>query len=248
MDIRELHRWDVSPEEAMAIQQRLAPLVEDRPPLDGGRIRLIAGVDVSSEKEHPLLTAGVVVCNAMTYEIVEAVSAQCSVSFPYIPGLLSFRETPSLLQALRQLRSEPDVFLVDGQGIAHPRRFGIACHIGLLLDRPTIGVAKSILVGRHAELDPAAGSRAPLLHGGQQIGSAVRTRDHASPIFVSVGHKVDLTSAVALVLRSVRGYRIPEPTRLAHLHVNAVRRGERGLQPVLGTARVPSKQLQLFGS
>ncbi|HYV37421.1 MAG TPA: endonuclease V [Gemmataceae bacterium] len=144
--------------------------------------------------------------------------------FPYVPGLLSFREGPVLLEAFAKLRTTPDAVMIDGQGFAHPRRMGIACHIGLFLDVPTLGCAKSLLVGKYKEPGKKRGSLAPLLDKDDIIGSIVRTRDKVKPVFVSIGHKIDQASAVRLVLQCAQGFRIPEPTRQAHLHVNALRR------------------------
>jgi deoxyribonuclease V len=137
------------------------------------------------------------------------------VSFPYVPGLLSFREAPALLAVLRSLRSEPDALLLDGHGFAHPRRFGIACHVGVIVDRPTAGCAKSRLVGVHPEPGQRRGARRALVHRGERIGTVLRTRDGTRPVFASIGHRIDLASAEALILATGAGYRLPEPTRLA---------------------------------
>lgn len=149
--------------------------------------------------------------------------------FPYIPGLLSFREIPALLEAWKQLRMRPDAVLVDGQGIAHPRRLGIATHVGLLIDVPTVGVGKSRLTGAHAEVGPLPGDTQPLLDGTEVIGTVLRTKPKSNPLFISPGNNIDLASSVALVRACLRGYRLPEPTRLAHMHVNLVRRTGHGL-------------------
>jgi deoxyribonuclease V len=148
---------------------------------------------------------------------IEVATAERPVSFPYVPGLLSFREAPAVLAAAESLRNEPDLIIVDGQGIAHPRRFGIAAHLGLLLDRPTIGCAKSRLVGRHDPVGPQAGDSAVLRDGGDEIGMVLRTKAGSNPLFVSIGNKIDLPTAVRFVLATGRGYRLPEPTRRAHL-------------------------------
>jgi deoxyribonuclease V len=226
----------MTPAEAVALQQRLASSIKCGPPLDPASVRTIAGIDVSSTKEEPILTGGVVVCDARTLDVVETSAAQAEANFPYIPGLLSFRESPVLLKALEALQTEPDVVLVDGHGRSHPRRFGIACHIGLLIDRPTIGVAKSLLVGSDRDPGPNVGETIPLLDRGEEIGAIVRTREGASPIYVSIGHKIDLASAVQILLRATHDYRLPEPCRLAHLHVNSVRKGEQGIAVTRTTA------------
>jgi deoxyribonuclease V len=165
------------------------------------------------------------------------------VTFPYVPGLLSFRETPVLLEPLSRVR-KPDLLLVDGQGFAHPRRFGIACHLGLLLDVPAIGCAKSRLCGEHAEPDWAAGSQAPLRDGGQVIGAVLRTRDGVNPIYVSVGHRIGLAEAAEWVLRCCRGLRLPEPTRLAHQAAGGPASGGAPPKPTAETGR----QMPLFGT
>jgi deoxyribonuclease V len=163
-----------------------------------------------------VIHAAVVLLVYPSLEPVEQVTTQFPLSFPYVPGLLSFREAPAILAALEQLGTSPDVLLVDGHGYAHPRRFGLACHLGVWLDIPSIGCAKSILVGEQAPLDETAGSSAEMLDDGEVIGLAVRTRQKVKPVYVSIGHRVDLDSAMRIVLVCRRGYRLPEPARLAH--------------------------------
>jgi deoxyribonuclease V len=223
MDIHPQHRWDVTPAEAVALQRALAAHTVTDTPLKSWE--LVAGCDVSHDRFSTTLYAGVVVLRADDFSVVERRSAVAQVDFPYTPGLLSFREAPVLLQALAQVRHAPDVVMCDGQGIAHPRRLGLASHVGLFLDRPCVGCAKSKLTGKYDEPGPEPGSRSPLLYRGEVIGSAVRTKARTLPVFVSPGHRIDLESAVRLVLACCRGYRLPEPTRLAHLYVNEVRRG-----------------------
>ena len=213
MKLLSLHPWDVSLQEAKELQVRLAPLVScsDAVPLE---VRYLAGVDISPPDTRGLVRAAVVV----SYPELEPVEVSLAEPLlPYIPGLLSFRETPVLVKALDGLRTSPDVIIVGGQGYAHPRRFGLACHIGLITDTPTIGCAKSILVGEHGELGEERGSETPLEHQGETIGTALRTRDRVRPVYVSVGHKVDLSVAARWVLACCRGRRLPETTRLAHL-------------------------------
>lgn len=226
MKVRAIHRWDVSYRRAAELQAELAPKVVRR----GGprRPRLVAGADISYAKGSDRFFAVVLVLDGATMEVVEEARASGPSSFPYIPGLLSFREAPLLLQAFRRLRRAPDVVLFDGQGIAHPRRFGLASHVGLVLDLPSIGCAKSVLVGAYDEPGPERGSHADLVHNGETIGCALRTRDRVKPVFVSVGHRVSLAAARRLVLECSRGYRLPEPTRLAHLAVNRFRRETEG--------------------
>lgn len=221
MKIRRLHSWDVTPKEAVALQRELAGLIEKRPALR--RCELVAGADVSYNRFSPILHAGVVVIRTDTFEVVETQRVTAETRFPYVPGLLSFREAPPVLEAFAKLRTKPDAVVIDGQGLAHPRRMGIASHIGLLLGIPTVGCAKTLLVGEYQDLRDDAPSEAPLVHKGELVGMAVRTRARAKPVFVSVGHRIDLKSAVRLVLSLGRGYRVPEPIREAHALVNAQR-------------------------
>jgi deoxyribonuclease V len=207
--------------EAADLQRRLAGRVERRNRT--GRILRIAGADVSYGRRDPTMFAAVVVLDARTLKTVETAGAVTRTSFPYIPGFLSFREAPAVLEAFARLRTEPDLLMVDGHGLAHPRRFGLACHLGLDLDLPSIGVAKSVLVGIPGEPGRRRGSTSPLRHGGRIIGRVVRTRDGISPVYVSIGHRISLQTAVKWVLAAGGGYRIPEPTRRAHLAVNALR-------------------------
>ncbi|HEY8491005.1 MAG TPA: deoxyribonuclease V [Dehalococcoidia bacterium] len=229
MSVRSLHPWNVSPEEAIRIQRRLASQVISRGEPEG--VELVAGVDISVDRAGRGRGA-VVVLSYPELRLVERVVEEREVPFPYVPGLLSFREAPVLLPALERLRHRPDLLLVDGQGLAHPRRFGIACHLGLLLDLPAIGCGKSRLVGEYREPGPAVGDRAPLVDRGQVVGQVVRTRAGVKPVFVSPGHRIGLEEAVAWVLRCARGYRLPEPTRLA----DAVAGGRRvpGTEPPAG--------------
>ncbi|MBW7882318.1 MAG: endonuclease V [Caldilineaceae bacterium] len=207
------HPWDVSPAAAVEIQRRLAPHIVECPLAHP--IRTVAGTDMSVRGAR--VTAAVVVLSLPALERIDYAIWEGPVTFPYVPGLLSFREVPALMQALAMLHTRPDVIMTDSQGMAHPRRFGLACHLGLLLDHPTIGVAKSRLTGRFETLDEAKGSTVPLRDGGAIVGAAVRTRQGTKPMFVSVGHRVTLKDAVSLTLAVTTRYRIPEPTRLAHL-------------------------------
>ena len=213
--VQQLHPWDVSPREARGIQQRLAPMVSHQNHLSG-QVRFVAGMDVSPPDERGLVRGAVVVLAYPSLEPVEVSVAEAMTAFPYVPGLLSFRETPVLIKALEGLQVSPDIMILDAQGYAHPRRFGLACHIGLLADIPTIGCAKSLLIGKHGDLKDERGACAELLHNGEVIGMAVRTRPGTRPVYVSVGHKVDLPTGVDWVLACCRGYRLPQTTRLAH--------------------------------
>jgi deoxyribonuclease V len=222
MKIHRLHSWNLTPKEAVVLQRELADRVDARSPLT--RCELVAGADASYDRVSDVLYAGVVVVRAEDGTIVEQQQAVQRVTFPYVPGLLAFREAPALLEAFAKVESEPDAVMLDGQGYAHPRRLGLACLVGLWLDRPCLGCAKSLLVGTYKEPGLKAGSLAPLRHHDEVIGSVVRTKTGIKPVFVSVGHKIDLPSAVRVVLRNVHGYRLPEATRQAHLLVNTIRR------------------------
>jgi len=204
--------WPADAEEARALQERLAPRVRVEP-LDPGAVRLAAGLDVSYGAEE--LVAAAVVLDAATLEVVAQATARARPSFPYVPGLFAFRELPPLLAALEQLPVRPDVYVCDGYGLAHPRRFGLACHLGVLLDRPVLGVAKNAFVGEAAEPGPLRGAAADLVDGGEVVGRCLRVQDGVKPVYVSVGHRVDLDSACALVLRLSPRYRICEPVRRA---------------------------------
>jgi len=187
-------------------------------------VRLVAGADVAFTPDDHACIAGIVVWNVAEARMVEEAVARRPAKFPYVPGLLSFREAPAVLAAARKLKSEPDVFMFDGQGMAHPRRFGLACHVGVLLDRPSLGCAKSLLCGEPAVPAARRGSTRPLMHDGEQVGVILRTRDGVKPVFVSVGHRMTLEDAVAVVLACGGGFRLPEPTRLAHQLVTRERR------------------------
>lgn len=184
---------------------------------EGINPHLVAGVDISSPDSQGIARGAVVVISYPEFTIVEVKTAESKITFPYIPGLLSFREAPLILAACEKLCHTPDLVLVDGQGVAHPRRLGLASHLGLFLDMPTIGCAKSILCGRHEPVGEEVGCYAELIDNGEIIGAALRTKIGTKPIYVSVGHKVDLASALYWVTKCCRGYRLPEHTRLAHL-------------------------------
>jgi deoxyribonuclease V len=221
------HGWDLKVAQAREIQLALRERLEPRAP-PGFRPRTVAGADVSVERFATRGYAGLVTLDAATLETLEEATSIAELKMPYVPGYLSFRELPALDGAWRQLKAKPDVVIFDGQGYAHPRRFGIACHGGVLWDVPTIGCAKSILVGTHDELGHARGSTAPLVHQGETVGMAVRTRDGVKPVYVSVGHRMDLETAVQIVLSVSPKYREPETTRRSHRLVNDVRRKDKG--------------------
>jgi len=217
------HRWDVSPAEAVEIQRRLRDRLVPHAPR-GFAPRLVAGADVSVARFATTGYAGIVVLDHDTRETVGQAGARVELAFPYVPGLLTFRELPAVLRAWERLAVRPDVLIFDGVGFAHPRRFGIACHGGVLLDLPTIGCAKSILVGTHEPLGDEAGAQAPLVHRGEVVGMAVRLRARVQPVYVSIGHRMDLETAVAIVRAMGAGLRLPETTRRAHALVNEMRR------------------------
>jgi deoxyribonuclease V len=216
------HRWSLGLEAAARLQRRLRSRLSPRPPRRA--LRRIAGADVAYDAERDLLTAAIVVLRLPEMTLEEVASASGRPRFPYVPGYLSFREAPVVLQAARRLARSPEALMCDGQGLAHPRRFGLACHLGLLLDLPSIGVAKSILVGAHREPAARRGSRAALRHAGEIVGVALRTRDGVRPVYVSAGHRCSLAWAVRQALACGGGYRLPEPVRLAHHEVTRLRR------------------------
>jgi deoxyribonuclease V len=211
----------VSPRQAVAIQQRLALQVRDDVP--SRTIRLVAGVDAGFSADRRFCIAAAVLWDIRERNVVEQRLARARLTFPYVPGLLSFREAPAVLAALRKLKTAPDALICDGHGLAHPRRFGLACHVGVIVNRPTIGCAKSRLVGRHDEPAARRGSSRALWDGGERIGIVLRTRDRVKPVYVSIGHRIDLTTAKRVVLRCGAGYRLPEPTRLADQRVAAAK-------------------------
>jgi deoxyribonuclease V len=218
---RKLHEWDVKPAEAVALQQEWRARVELQPLPSPPRT--IAGCDISFNKYEETVYAGVVVLSLPDLEVIEESGAISTARFPYIPGLLSFREVPALLEAWEKLSIEPDAVMLDGQGIAHPRRMGIGSHFGLLIERPTLGCAKSVLVGTFDDPAPERGQWSPMTHRGETIGAALRTKNKVQPVYVSPGHLCDLPSAIELALQCHGGYRVPEPTRRAHLFVNTLR-------------------------
>jgi deoxyribonuclease V len=214
VEVRDIHRWDVSVAEAKQIQLGLADKVVRDGSLDV--VELIAGVDISGANSDGMARGAIVVLRYPSMEVVERSVVTMAVGFPYVPGLLSFREMPLILAACRKLSAMPDLFIADAQGIAHPRRLGLASHLGLVLNVPTIGCAKSILCGKHGSLGEDPGDRAPLVDGGEVVGSALRTKRCVKPVYVSIGYRIDLDEACRWVLECCRGYRLPEPTRLAH--------------------------------
>jgi len=210
-----LHPWKLTIDEAGALQSRLACLVEETDRF--GTVQLVAGVDISGVRSDGVAIAAAVLLSFPELRLVEESRAEGVPPFPYIPGFLSFREAPLMLEALKGLHGQPDIILVDGQGRAHPRKLGIASHLGLLLDMPTVGCAKSRLVGRYEEPADEVGASSPLVYRDEVVGCALRTRAGSKPIFVSVGHRVSLATAQSLVMRcTLPGQRIPEPTRQAH--------------------------------
>ncbi len=214
MRVRELHPWSLAPPEARRIQSQLAERIVQR--WGAGRPKTVAGCDVHFPSRD-CARASVVVMAFPEMRILEQAVSEAPCHFPYVPGLLSFRELPVLIPLFEKLRISPDLVLCDGQGIAHPRRIGLASHLGLVLAAPTIGCAKSRLVGEHEALDQARGSTTPLYgRDGEVLGSVVRTRNNTKPLYVSVGHLVTLRRAVRIVLRCSPRYRIPEPLRMAH--------------------------------
>jgi deoxyribonuclease V len=214
MDIKPLHRWNLSPQEAIELQKQLAyeVIAEDdftEP------IKTVAGIDLGYDTKSDTCRAVVVVLDFPSLTLIESAEAVLPIQFPYVPGLLSFRETPVAVKALEKLEITPDLILCDGQGLAHPRSFGIACHIGLIADVPAVGVAKSLLIGKFDNLGETRGSTADLIYKNQTVGGALRTKDKVQPVYVSAGHRISLETSVKYVLQCAPKYRLPETTRLA---------------------------------
>ena len=222
MKINPRHSWELTVEEARAIQEQLRSevITEDRL----APVQYVAGVDAGFEDSGTITRAAVAVLSFPDLQLRETAIARRPTTFPYVPGFLSFREIPAVLDALEKISITPDLILCDGQGIAHPRRFGIACHLGVLVEVPTIGVAKSLLVGKYAEVSDERGGWQPLLFQGDTIGAVLRTRTGVKPVYVSSGHRVSLTTAIEYVLRCTPKYRLPETTRWA----DKLSRGEDG--------------------
>src|SRR6266446_7434486 len=210
---KQLHEWTLQQSEAVAIQRELASRVVREDRLD--EVHHIAGVDMAINEQNGMARAAVVLLSYPALDLIEQHVHEEPVRMPYIPGLLSFRETPAILGAFSLLKQQPELVMVDGQGIAHPRRLGIASHLGLWLDLPTIGCAKSILTGHHAPLSEQAGAWVPLLDKGETIGAVVRTRTGVKPMIISSGHRISLETSLHYVLACCKGYRLPEPTRQA---------------------------------
>lgn len=215
MNVKNLHPWKVSYKEAVRIQNDLRKqLILRKEFVNPG---LVAGADVSYSKKNSRFYAMVIVFKFPELIPIEEITATRSVEFPYIPGFLSFREAPVLLEAFKKIKNIPDVVIVDGQGIAHPRGLGLASHLGLILDLPTVGCAKNRLTGQYQEVADEAGSYEFLRINGRVMGAVLRTKKGVKPVFISPGHRIDLSSSIELVLKTTKGYRLPEPTRQAHI-------------------------------
>ncbi len=214
MQINQRHDWNLTTSEAQAIQEELQKEVITKDKFKQP-IKYVAGVDMGFEADGTISRAAVAVLNFPELQLQEQSIVRRATSFPYIPGFLSFREIPAVLDALQKINTIPDIILCDGQGFAHPRRFGIACHLGVILDIPTIGVAKSWLIGKYEEVPQTKGSWQPLIHNNQTIGAVLRTRSNVKPVYVSSGHRISLPTAIEYVLRCTPKYRLPETTRIA---------------------------------
>jgi len=214
MQLKNLHPWNVSVERAIQIQEELRPRIIQEDEI--GKVHLVVGVDVGFEYEGDITRAGVALLRLPTLEIVETITTRQETNFPYVPGLLSFREAPAISEGLSRLGQTPDLMLCDGHGLAHPRRFGLACHLGLISGIPTIGVAKSRLTGQHKPVREERGSHTSLKDEDEVIGKVLRTRSRVKPVYVSIGHRVSLDSAIEKVLECAPKYRLPEPIRQAH--------------------------------
>ena len=218
------HKWNVSPKEAIEIQKRLKQKVRIEPLQK--EVKYIGGADISFNRGESTVYATIVVLRLSDLEEVERSLVVGTIDFPYIPGLLSFREVPILWEAWQQLKQKPDVLVLDGHGIAHNRRFGVASHFGILADVPTIGCAKKIFVGTHQELSEEAGNMVGIYDENELLGAVLRSRSKVKPIYISVGHRITLPDALRIMQQCITKYRLPEPTRQAHLIANELRRGD----------------------
>lgn len=214
MNISHLHDWNLTAQGAIALQKELAGQVLDDIHLPLSHINTIAGIDVSVKND--ISTAAVVILSFPDLQVIESARATMPTPFPYIPGLLSFREIPVILRAFADIQTAPDVLMVDGMGKIHPRKFGIACHLGLWLNLPSLGVGKTPFIGTYDEPAPQKGAKSNIVYHDEVLGVALRTRDNVNPLYISVGHKLDVASAVAITLACVTKYRQPEPIRHAH--------------------------------
>ena len=218
------HDWNLAPKAAIALQKELQASVKIEP--IQGPVKYIGGADISYNKNSDVIYVGIILLDYETMQVVAHSTAVEKMTFPYIPGLLSFREIPHLLKAWDNLPFKPQVMMMDGHGIAHPRRFGVACHFGLLTGCPALGCGKSRLTGKYEPVGPLKGDFSPLIHQEEKVGYIFRTRDNVKPVFLSPGHLCDFEDCLKIGLQAARGYRIPEPTRLADQLVNKLRRGE----------------------
>lgn len=219
MQINTLHEWSLTPTEAIALQKQLAGRLDNTRPLNLADVHLVAGVDVSVKRDgsgQNISQAAVVVLTFPELKVVETVCWQMPTPFPYIPGLLTFREGPVLQEAFSALEHTPDAFVFDGMGIAHPRRIGLAAHLGLWLEKPAIGIGKTRLFGQHEEPPDERGAWSPLTDHDDTIGAVLRTRAGVRPVYVSSGNLIDLPGALRLTLACTTRYRLPEPVRAAH--------------------------------
>lgn len=214
MKFQPLHKWNLPPSEAVELQKQLSYEVITTDDFEKP-IKTVAGIDLGYDLHTNICRAAAVVLKFPELELIESSETFMPIQFPYVPGLLSFRETPAAIAVLEKLETLPDLILCDGQGLAHPRRFGIACHIGIITNLPTIGVAKSVLVGKFKTPGETRGSTAPMIHRGEEVGVALRTRNKVQPVYISIGHKISLETAIKYVLDCAPKYRLPETTRLA---------------------------------
>ncbi|MBD2094602.1 deoxyribonuclease V [Trichocoleus sp. FACHB-591] len=214
MKIQQQHAWPATAEEATIIQQQLRGDIIKEDQL--GTVQRVAGVDVGFEADGTITRAAIAVLSFPELQLVEHAIARRPTTFPYIPGFLSFREIPAVLDALEQIATPPDLLLCDGHGIAHPRRMGIAAHLGLLVNLPAVGVGKSLLVGKHDEVPEERGAWQPLQHRGETVGAVLRTRVGTKPLYISLGHRISLLTAIDYVMRCTTKWRLPETTRHAH--------------------------------
>jgi len=239
MKVRLEHRWDLTPREAAKLQLELRARLDPNPApsLQQHAIKTVAGADIALDKEKNLACAGVIVYSFPDLRELERQGAARTLTFPYVPGLLVFREGPALLDALAKLRTEPDLLFFDAHGYSHPRRFGLASHMGVILDKPTIGCAKSLLIGHYEEPPNQPGAWTPLVDAEETIGAVLRTRKDVQPVFISIGHRVDLKTAIELAMACTDGRRIPKPTREADHYVEQLKRTGLPAAPATDTSQ-----------
>jgi len=218
VELKYQHDWKVTPQQAISIQKELQKKIITKDSF--GEIKQVAGVDVGFEEEGKITRAAIAILDFPSLQLNEVVIGRCKTEFPYVPGLLSFRELPAVIKGLEKLEQLPDLLLCDGQGFAHPRRFGLACHLGLITDIPSLGVGKTRLIGKYQEVPNQKGTWQPLMGKEECIGAVLRTRVNVKPIYISIGHRICLETAIDFVMQCTTRFKLPETTRIAHKYAS----------------------------